>query len=177
MLSLEKSGLGHPGHEGRMLGRCCKAGPLTMASLPGSASPTRLFLDLKLFPAASVSLARAEMLGSSSPQGAGVLFLTLGCSQQKERDCPDAHHLQYIQMLPASSSGARAMSRLRDARLFARPLLHRSWENGKGDLPCRRSRLPLPLDPVPRPAFIPQLYRLDATSRKQQVMIKHAVCT
>lgn len=102
MLSLEQSGLRTPGIKAGCRGDPAKRVPPILALLPGSASPTRLCLDLKLpsaarSPVRSVSLARAGTCGSRSPQGPGVLFLTLGCSQQKERDGPDAHHLQYIQ--------------------------------------------------------------------------------
>lgn len=159
---------GFPPHTGLTPRQCQPQPPLSGSEVaPSCRKPCQV----------SVSLAGAETWGSSSPQGAGVLFLTLGCSQQEERDGPDAHHLQYIQMLSASSSGARATSRFGDARLFARPFLHRSWENGKGDLPCQTVQASSPSGASAGPAFIPQLYRLDAASRKQQVMIKHPVCT
>ena len=117
---------------------------------------------------AEVSLASAEMMSLSPSQEAGGMFLTFGCSQQEKRNCPDVHHQQEIQTLGFTKHDQSNKQRLRKPPRFTAmgrlalldvPDLSSPWIKCLGHF------------------LILESYRRDTASKKEQVMMEHALCT
>ena len=115
---------------------------------------------------AEVSLASAEMMSLSPFQEAGGMFLTFGCSQQEKRNCPDVQHQQEIQTLSFTKHDQSNKQRLRKPPRFTAmgrltlldvPDLSSPWIKCLGHF------------------LILESYHWDTASKKEQVMIEHAV--
>ena len=123
---------------------------------------------------AEVSLASAEMMSLCPSQKAGGMFLIFGCSQQQKSNCPDAHHLQEIQTLIFTKHNQSNEQRLSNSRLYALP--PRFTAMGRLtllDVPDLSS----PWIKCLGHFLILEPYHWYTSSKKEQVIIEHAVCT
>lgn len=181
MLYQEKSGLGHPGHKGGLMIDALRQVPhkLPPSQALGQPCPP-LCGTLELSGAAGspamaeVSLASAEMMSLCPSQKVGGMFLTFGCSQQEKSNCPNTHHLQEIQTLSFTKHDQSNEQRLRNSRLFALPPHFTAL--GRLillDVPDLSS----PWIKCLGHFLILEPYHWDTASKKEQVMIEHAVCT